>query len=34
VPSGAYGVVKALNQALLRISAQFGSFVEVEIVRR
>jgi SAM-dependent methyltransferase len=34
LPSAAYDIVAAIDRALLRISIQFGSFVEIEVVRR
>ena len=34
LPSGAYGLASALDELLLCVSREFGSFVEVEAVRR
>jgi SAM-dependent methyltransferase len=34
LPAGGYSIASLLDRALLRISTDFGSFVEVEIVRR
>ncbi|HUI80208.1 MAG TPA: methyltransferase domain-containing protein [Bryobacteraceae bacterium] len=34
LPSAAYGIVNAIDHALLRMSTHFGSFVEIEIIRR
>jgi SAM-dependent methyltransferase len=34
LPSSAYGIAHGIDRALLRISSEFGSFVDVEVVRR
>ncbi len=34
IPSGTFGLIKALDKLLIYISSQFGSFVNIEIVKK
>jgi hypothetical protein len=34
LPGGAYGLAKRFDQLLMRLSSNFGSFVDIELVKR